>query len=300
MKKQLIAVTAALASAGGALAATSAAPPYGRTADEQRVLDVTRDFWHNVFTPLKVEKFKDYVNEDFIEHYPGMKGGLDNMVAFIGEWKKQHPNGLPPSKEILGMVDGDLTLLLLEGEIVASSTAPAKPVQDIKLELIRITNQKQSEHWDNDAGAAPATKPYVDGRNTQEKQNHDLVLNFWSNILLPLKTDEFAKYVAKDFVEHDASMPQGGLPAFVAYETEAKKKYPNGYPASKILVSLVDGDKVALVLSVQRPSEKDPSKMADKLIAHVMRVNEGKIVEHWGPTRAAPAGATVPAAKSSH
>lgn len=128
-----------------------------RTAEEQHNLERMLDFYNNVLIPLKTERFKDYVAPTFIEHYPGMNGSLAALKELFDGMKKDHPNGLPPSKPVLAMVDGDLVTLVVVRETVKDPKDPSKNHQLLGFETMRVKDGKQVEHWEEHMALPKAT-----------------------------------------------------------------------------------------------------------------------------------------------
>jgi predicted SnoaL-like aldol condensation-catalyzing enzyme len=119
-----------------------------RTAAEQHNLEIVVDFIQNVLTPLKVERFKNYVSPTFIEHTPVVAGNLESLVNYFKKLKEQFPNGLPPSKIVQASVDGDLVTLIVVRETQADPLDSTKKIWKLGIEMIRLKDGKQVEHWD--------------------------------------------------------------------------------------------------------------------------------------------------------
>jgi predicted SnoaL-like aldol condensation-catalyzing enzyme len=250
-----------------------------RTAGEQSTLDRALEFGKNVFEPLKIESFKDYVAVKYVEHYPGMDGSLDALTTMFKGIKEHSPNGLPRAEPTLTMVDGDISLMLTSGQ-------SAGGVQSIGMEIQRWKDGKQTEHWDGYSIDAPSSAPHAAARTASERHNLKFVLDFFGTVFKPLKTDQFPKYFAPDYIEHEAGIPKGGVSALI--ET-IKKQFPKGLPTEKFVLTLVDGDLVALVLDKdQGPDPQDPQKRKRILGFDVLRIKNDKIVEHWSESTAAP------------
>ena len=119
------------------------------------------------------------------------------------------------------------------------------------------------------------------GRTAQEQHTLERATDFYTDIIAKMKVEQFKDYVAPTFIEHNPGL-DGKLESLEAYFTEARKKDPKGMPPQKVVVSLVDGDLVALVVvRGKHVDKKDPSKSYLKLGVEVMRFKDDKQVEHW-------------------
>ena len=232
------------------------------------------DFWRNIWTPLAVERFEQYVAEDYIEHFPGLKGGRKELVeTWLGPRKAKMPNGQPLIEPFVTIIDGDISFLAMPG------------VGRVRIEIQRWSEGRQVEHWDGWSINAPPTAPKVSARTPAEQRNLDLVLKFWNDVLTPLRTDLFGDYVATEYIEHDATVPDGGLKAFVDFHNRNRERNPRGLSRSVFTHTLVDGDMVLLtqVKTAPKIAALTPGGLStDKILgADVFRVRHGKIVEHW-------------------
>jgi predicted SnoaL-like aldol condensation-catalyzing enzyme len=122
-----------------------------RSPQEQRNLQRVTYFIEDVLLKLKTEEFKDYVAPRFIEHHPGVDGTLEGLVAYFNQLKKQNPNGLPPEKILVSMVDGDLVALLVVRDTVIDKQDASKSYRKLGIEIVRVKDGKQVEHWDEES-----------------------------------------------------------------------------------------------------------------------------------------------------
>jgi predicted SnoaL-like aldol condensation-catalyzing enzyme len=164
--KRLLALPFAIV---GLLATTSLiaqTPSKARTEPEQRTLDRALDFYQNILGGLQIEKFKDYVAPHFIEHHPGVDGNRESLEKYFSERRKSNPNGLPV-KILLSMVDGDLVTMLVVRGAEADPKDAAKGQIRLGVEVLRIKDGKQVEHWDEEMLATdPALQHLIKAKAT--------------------------------------------------------------------------------------------------------------------------------------
>jgi predicted SnoaL-like aldol condensation-catalyzing enzyme len=135
------------------LAQTSA-----RTPEEQKTLDRATEFYTNIIGKLKVEQFKDYVAPTFIEHHPGVDGNLDSLVAYFTAVRQKNPNGMPPEKVLVSLVDRDLVALVVVRGKHIDKKDPSKSYLKLGVEVMRFKDGKQVEHWDEEANLTDDAK----------------------------------------------------------------------------------------------------------------------------------------------
>src|SRR5262245_32894752 len=82
-------------------------------------------------------------------------------------------------------------------------------------------------------------------RTAEEQHTLERATDFYVNIIAKMKVEQFKDYVAPTFIEHHPGL-DGKLESLEAYFSDLRKKDPKGMPPQKVLVSLVDGDLVAL------------------------------------------------------
>jgi predicted SnoaL-like aldol condensation-catalyzing enzyme len=145
----------------GTSAQSYAAPP--RTPEEQRNLDRAVDFYQNVIRAVKPERLKEFVSPKFIEHNPEVDGTLESITHYFEEAKKKYPEGRPPAQIVHAFVEGDLVCLIVVRSIEPDPKDSTKSLARLGMEIVRIKDGKQVEHWDErmrpeDAAAA---KPHL-------------------------------------------------------------------------------------------------------------------------------------------
>lgn len=128
--------------------------------------------------------------------------------------------------------------------------------------------------------------------SAQEEANRALVLDFWNNFFSG-KTDQWAKWLSPDFVNHDPYEPSGGE-AFAKFvkgnERGGAPQSANAQqqgmapaapatsaaPSRDRLFLMADGD---LVLIVYPGSNKDD--LTEDVHGNIVRVYNGKITDWW-------------------
>ena len=129
-----------------------------------------------------------------------------------------------------------------------------------------------------------ALKPVQEMPSRQE-QNKKIALDFYHDLWMTDNTDNYAQYVATEYVIHDIGDRKGvNEPAIVQKEV-ADRFWDNGTMESEIDWQIADGDMVATRWIWKYKADTFKGKMmfgeADIPIINVFRIKDGKIVEIW-------------------
>jgi predicted SnoaL-like aldol condensation-catalyzing enzyme len=126
----------------------------------------------------------------------------------------------------------------------------------------------------------------------QEQANLKLVMDWWREVVFAHHVDLAQKYMAGDFVQHDPNFPNG-LAAFVEI---LGKRPAQAIPAALThppVKAFAKGNYVALVWEHEDPDPADRSKTYKFNTFDVVRVQDGKIQEHWDSSMKNPGAATL-------
>lgn len=127
----------------------------------------------------------------------------------------------------------------------------------------------------------PPTAPQTPPMTAQEKKNVDFVLNWWREVIQARHVDLAPKYQAEDYIQHNPNIPTGRA-AFV--EFFGKRPPVNPIPAkldSPPVVAAGKGDFVWIIWEREDKDPRDPSKTYHYNTFDVIRLEKGKIQEHW-------------------
>jgi len=121
---------------------------------------------------------------------------------------------------------------------------------------------------------------------SKEELNKEVARNFYQDLWFTNNTDNYAKYVADNYVVHDIGEDRNGTtePAITQKEI-ADMFWANGTWDSKIDYQIADGDLVA----TRWQANYTPSTLMGRVffgkgnipIINVFRIQDGKIVEIW-------------------
>jgi len=152
------------------------------------------------------------------------------------------------------------------------------------------------------ASINPPTTPQVSSAmNAQEKANLDHVLNWWREVIEGGHLELTTNYQAADYIQHNPNVPTGQA-AFIEFFRNVVKVQPrNPIPTQLARPPVVSGAKGDFVFLVFEDESRHPTDAASTYRHNsfeILRLENGKVQEHWDSAKRAalPAGVPKPAA----
>jgi len=140
----------------------------------------------------------------------------------------------------------------------------------------------------------PPTAPQTASMNAQEKKNLDLVLNWWRDVLEGGHLDLAPKYQAEDYIQHNPNANTGRAGFVEFFSKFAKPKNPIPATLSNPpVVKGAKGDYVWLVFESEQKDPRDASKTYHSNSFDVLRIQNGKVQEHWDSAQKMPGSGAV-------
>jgi predicted SnoaL-like aldol condensation-catalyzing enzyme len=135
----------------------------------------------------------------------------------------------------------------------------------------------------------PPTTPRTASMTATESKNLDRVLNWWREVLRARHAELAEKYQAEDYIQHDPNVPTGRA-AFIKFFSSF------GPPVNPIPTTLTPapvvkgakGDFVWLIFEHQNKDPRDPSKTYRFNTFEIIRIQNGKVQEHWDSEKKRP------------
>jgi predicted SnoaL-like aldol condensation-catalyzing enzyme len=117
---------------------------------------------------------------------------------------------------------------------------------------------------------------------SQTERNKAVVLEFWRVVFEAQNVEAAKSYLAEDYIQHNP-LVKTGRAGFVEFFGKIWKQ-PRPVEATlrkppELIVA--EGDLVTLVWKRQLPEPTDNTKMYEAFWFDVLRVKNGKLVEHW-------------------
>ncbi len=119
----------------------------------------------------------------------------------------------------------------------------------------------------------------------QEQANLKLVRDWWREVLAEGRLDLAPKYMAEDYIQHNPNISTG-RDAFVKFFGAMAAQGPRPPEVVKMMsappaIEFAKGDYVALIWEREAKDPADPTKTYKYNFFDVLRVQNGKVQEHW-------------------
>lgn len=299
----------------GVLAAESINPatsPQTAPMDKQakKNLDMVLDWWRVVIQNRQMDQAPKYQAADYIQHNPSINTGRDAFIAFFSSLPKPkvaNPDKLERQPVVKG-AKGDYVWLIFESE-QKDPRDPSKTYHSNSFDVLRIQDGKVQEHWDSamkmpgsgniNTGVSP--KPPMQWNtgklNKEEEQTLALATEELKDMLQYGHLELADKTMDPGYIQHNPNVPQGrdGFKEFMSKipgrRPEDAKPIKAEWPNPPAL-TLIDGPYSLMMWDRMAKDPDDPSKMYTWNHFDVVRMENGKIKEHWDEARInAPQGA---------
>ena len=311
--KALLAGVCALGAGSLCLFAESINPPTTpqtapMTKQEKKNLDMVLDWWRVVIQNRQLDQSSKYQADDYIQHNPNVNTGRQGFVEFFSKLPKPkiaNPDQLANQPVVKG-AKGDFVWLIWETE-QKDPRDPSKTYHSNSFDVIRIQNGKVQEHWDSaqkfpgsgevHTGVSP--KPPMQwntGANhlsKQEKETLKLGTEELKDILQYGHLELADQSMDPGYIQHNPNVPQGreGFKQFMSRipgrgpndAKPIKPEWPNP-PA----LTLVDGPYSIMMWDRKSKDPDDSGRMYTWNHFDVVRMENGKIKEHWDEARINP------------
>ena len=129
--------------------------------------------------------------------------------------------------------------------------------------------------------AENAQKSWLKSTDPKLEQNKKIVYDFWREVLEAGHLDLAPKYMTETYIQHNPNVPTGRQ-GFLDFFSKFKKAVPIVDTIKGPLIAiLAEGDRVVLVFKRTLNEPKDPSKKYVTTDFEMLRVENGKVAEHW-------------------
>jgi predicted SnoaL-like aldol condensation-catalyzing enzyme len=135
----------------------------------------------------------------------------------------------------------------------------------------------------------PPTTPQTAPMTPDEQKNLDMVLSWWREVIQARHTELAERYQAEDYIQHNPNVPTGRA-AFVKF-VDSRGKPVDPIPeklSPEPVAKGARGDFVWLIFEHEAPDPQNPSKIYHFNSFDVLRIQGGKVQEHWDDARKMP------------
>jgi len=294
-------ICALLGVATHAAAAAATAAPRASTTEASR--DAVTEFARLLFVAHDpAQAFQRYFSPHLIQHDAEIGDGNHGDDDFLAKRRKAHPEQFLAAEKYATVVDN----ILADGELVAIKSHVYTHPKDrgrVFVDIWRVAGGQFVEHWDviqtvpetvrNEATMwCGKASTYTEAQQTGDTVEHPtcgpagpqshrsaalaIVTRYMSMGEDPRRSAEAVRmFVADDFVQHSPHIPQGKQALIEYFVTHAQERAAAGR-SSELARVLADGD---FVLTHRRVTSKQDRRGV--AYADLLRVRDGKIVEHW-------------------
>jgi predicted SnoaL-like aldol condensation-catalyzing enzyme len=128
----------------------------------------------------------------------------------------------------------------------------------------------------------PPTTRQTAPMTAQEKKNLDMVLTWWREVLDGGHLELAPKYQAEDYIQHNPNVSTGraGFVEFFSKFDKPKNPIPAKLENPPVVMG-ARGDFVWLVFETEKKDPRDPSKTYHSNSFDLLRIQNGKVQEHW-------------------
>jgi len=131
------------------------------------------------------------------------------------------------------------------------------------------------------AAFAQSQKSMLYSKDPQLAKNKKLVYDFWRSVLEAGHLELAPQYMTETYIQHNPNVPTGRQ-GFLDFFSKFAKARPIVDTIKGPLIAIVaEGDRVVLSFKAVNRDPKDPSKTYTTTSFEMLRVENGKIAEHW-------------------
>src|ERR1700733_12678243 len=131
---------------------------------------------------------------------------------------------------------------------------------------------------------AQSQKAMLYSKDATLAKNKKLVYDFWREILEAGHIEFATKYMMESYIQHNPNVATGRQ-LIVDYFTKYVKPIPIVDTVKAPLIAIVaEGDLVVLTFKQVYPDLKEKGKQYTSTWFDMLRVENGKIAEHWDPS----------------
>ena len=131
------------------------------------------------------------------------------------------------------------------------------------------------------AAFAQSQKSMLYSKDPRLAKNKRLVYDFWRTVLEGGHLDQAPKYMMESYMQHNPNVPTGRQ-GFLDFFSKFAKPRPIVDTIQGPLIAIVaEGDRVMLSFKEVHPDPKDKTKTYVTTGFDMLRIENGKIAEHW-------------------
>lgn len=263
--------------------------PVPMTARERANLQLVLDWWREVIEAGHLERVPHFQAQTYIQHNPNINTG---RAGFLDAFSRDNTPINPIPRRLknpppLAGARGEYVWILWERHRAASGTRPA--YYQNRFELLRVRDGLVQEHWDADRkepgsgsitfGKSPRPPAELDtGTLTAaERGRRQIAVEAATQVYLQHRIELAGRLISADCIEHDPNLAAQStvISRLNAFEP------PTHLQGDEPAVSIVNGEYVLMMWNLTSPDPDDPQRTYPWNYFQLMRVHDGKVIEHW-------------------
>lgn len=131
------------------------------------------------------------------------------------------------------------------------------------------------------APSHPSQKSWLQSKDSRLAKNKKIVYDFWREVLQAGHLELAEKYMKESYIQHNPNVPTGRQ-GFIDFFSKIRKPQAIVDTIQGPLIAiLAEEDRVMLVFKEVLPDPKDPSQKYTTHSFEMLRIEDGKIAEHW-------------------
>ncbi|MGZ3873850.1 MAG: nuclear transport factor 2 family protein [Mucilaginibacter sp.] len=128
---------------------------------------------------------------------------------------------------------------------------------------------------------AQSQKSMLYSKDPKLAENKKLVYDFWRSVLEGGHLELAPQYMLETYIQHNPNVPTGRK-GFIDFFSRFAKARPIVDTVQGPLIAIVaEADRVVLSFKYVHPDPKDPAKTYTTTSFEMLRIENGKVAEHW-------------------
>jgi len=128
---------------------------------------------------------------------------------------------------------------------------------------------------------AQSQKSMLYSKDAKLAKNKKIVYDFWRSVLEGGHLELAPQYMLETYIQHNPNVPTGRQ-GFIDFFSKFAKARPIVDTIQGPLIAIVaEGDRVVLSFKATHRDPKDPARTYTTTSFEMLRVENGKVAEHW-------------------
>ena len=270
---------------------TPLTPEEFEVRQEQRNKAVLDKVYRTIYNQGDTRQISKYFAADFIQHDPALASGHQALADWVAGLQALSPKPVFTVKHVLA----DGAFVVVHSHL--SSTPENEYSGSARLDLYKLSCETIVEHWAfvqavpassingnsmfSDLYVYPSPPPTL--TELQEDGNAHLVQKAFAGMITGRNYELLDKYWAgPTYIQHNPRIPNGTAPVRAFFSSRPPM-------LQQFRFVLADGDLVCVLLQSLEASADLNTDYAGSAVGDLVRIVDGKMVEHWDVVTPVPA-----------